>query len=999
MALQKQSVPINFALGLDQSVDPKQLQPGKFLALQNSTFNKQGRLTKRNGFGRLASLADESYTTLTTYMDGLLALGNQLSAYSDNTDQWLNKGAFQSVDLSVIPTVRHATPQTEVDSATDVGGLTCVAYMDEEAGAGYQIIDSANGQVLRAAALPDAAEHPRVFKLGRYFIITFLVTITATPHLQYISIPLTNIDNPAAAVDISASVSSIDAGYDGVVANNTLYLAYDSSDMGDAIHIKYLTQTLILSSVVVLAAEAADLMSVTADIESATPVLYLAYWDGTLVRVAAYNQILAPVLAPTTVATADITEITAYSDAAGTTIFYQVANEYDWDTIASDYIESKHVTPSGTVGSANVVARSVGLASKAFYLESTETIYMLAAYGGALQPSYFLINSDGEIIGKLAYSNGGGYCTTQVLPSVTVDGTSARISYLFQTQLTSVNKTQGSEVAAAVYAQLGCNLATFDINDLSLINTEIGGSLNIVGGILWQYDGVKPVEHGFLVWPEDVDVETDASGGNILAGNYYYVATYEWTDASGRLHRSAPSVPFNIETTGSTSTNTISIPTLRLTYKTDPNPVRIVIYRWSVAQQTYYQITPVDEPLLNDLDEDSVEFEDTLADSSIIGNAILYTTGGVIENIAPPACTAAALFKSRLFLVPSEDEDNLWYSKQVIQNTPVEMSDLLVRYVAPTTGAQGSTGKTKALSAMDDKLIAFKPNAIYYMTGNGPDNTGANDDFSEPVFITSTVGCENQQSIVFIPQGLMFQSNKGIWLLSRDLSTKYIGHPVEDYNEFRVLSAVNVPETNQVRFTLENGVTLMYDYFVDQWGTFVGIPGISSVIYEGLHTYMNSYGHVRQETPDLYLDGSSPVLLKFTTSWINLAGLQGYERAYFFQLLGEYISPHKLVVSIAYDYAPAAQQVVTITPDNISELYGDDPLYGNGSPYGGVASLEQWRVFFQTQKCQSFQISIQETYDSTQGRAAGAGLTLSGLNLTVGLKKGYSPLKASRSVG
>ncbi len=154
---------------------------------------------------------------------------------------------------------------------------------------------------------------------------------------------------------------------------------------------------------------------------------------------------------------------------------------------------------------------------------------------------------------------------------------------------------------------------------------------------------------------------------------------------------------------------------------------------------------------------------------------------------------------------------------------------------------------------------------------------------------------------------------------------------------------------------------------------------------------------MRQETPGSYLDGSSPVLLKFTTSWINLAGLQGFERAYFFQLLGEYISPHKLAVSIAYDYAPTPSQTLTISPDNFNELYGDDPLYGNGSPYGGNPTLEQWQVFFTTQKCQSFQITIQELFDATKGAPAGAGLTLSGLNLVVGLKKGYTTIRAANS--
>ena len=35
---------------------------------------------------------------------------------------------------------------------------------------------------------------------------------------------------------------------------------------------------------------------------------------------------------------------------------------------------------------------------------------------------------------------------------------------------------------------------------------------------------------------------------------------------------------------------------------------------------------------------------------------------------------------------------------------------------------------------------------------------------------------------------------------------------------------------------------------------------------------------------------------------VHLAGLQGYQRAYFFYLLGTYFTPHKLGLSISYDY-------------------------------------------------------------------------------------------------
>jgi len=57
--------------------------------------------------------------------------------------------------------------------------------------------------------------------------------------------------------------------------------------------------------------------------------------------------------------------------------------------------------------------------------------------------------------------------------------------------------------------------------------------------------------------------------GSTNKNAYAYQATYEWTDASGNIHRSAPSVPIFVTTTsnGNAGSVTLYIPTLRLTAK------------------------------------------------------------------------------------------------------------------------------------------------------------------------------------------------------------------------------------------------------------------------------------------------------------------------------------------------------------------------------------------------------------------------------------------------
>lgn len=1003
MAIEKTGIPISFTQGLDLKTDPKQIGLGKFLSLKNSVFNKSGLLQKRNGFGDLTALSASHLNTLTTFNGNLTAIGQSLYAFSQESDQWLNKGSIYSAQLETVPLVRTSSQQNTVDVAVNSEGLVCTVWEDSNTSSLYQIVDSLTGQVLISnGTIASGAKIPRVFNIGNYFVITFLISITGTPHLQYIAVSTSDVTSVTAAVDLSVLVSSVSAGYDGQVISDNLYVAWNGSDGGGAVRVTYIDSNLNQHATTAMAGRNCVTVSVCGDLTTINPTIWVSFNDSSNNGwTASFTNALVAGLAPTQIwTTITVINLTSLATNNINTIYYETSNVYSGGAVRSDYISKVTCTSVGVVGSPSVVVRSLALASKAFVLNSTR--YMLGVYGGTLQPTYFLVDDSGNVVAKIAYSNGGGYPSDQILSNAIVNDSTVSIGYRFKDLLTSVNKEQ-SGAAGGIYSQTGINLANITISDAPMVTSEIASSLHLTGGFLWQYDGVKPVEHSFHLWPEDVTVTTADTGGHLSAQIYFHQVVYEWTDSQGNLHRSAPSVPIESDLTGSgTSTNiiTLQIPTLRLTYKTAPNSVRLVVYRWSTANQQYYQSTSIASPTLNNPAVDTISYVDTLADSSIIGNALIYTTGGVVENIAAPACSGICMFKTRLMVIYAEDPNVIGYSKQVIENVPVEMSDLFTQYVAPTIGAQGSTGHTKVISAMDDKFLMFKRDAIYYMTGQGPDNAGANNDFSDPVFITSTVGCSNAQSLAFIPQGLMFQSDKGIWLLGRDLSTQYIGAPVESLTDgATVLSALTIPETNQVRFTLDTGVTLLYDYYYAQWGSFYGIPAISGCLYQNLHTILNSYGLIKQETPGFYLDGSNPVLMSFKTGWLNLNGVQGYERAYYFYLLGQYITPHKLNILIAYDYNSSPSQSDTIQPDNYSPVYGDDPIYGSSSPYGGAPNKEQWRVFLRQQQCQAFQITFNEIYDATFGVTAGAGLTLSGIDLVIGAKKKWPRIAPKYSVG
>ncbi len=1016
MALQKQSLPINFREGLDQKSDPHQVKPGKFVALQNTVFTKEGLLQKRNGYAQLPSLPAPS-SIVTTFNGNLTGIGPNLYAYSQGQNTYITKGAYKPLSLNTLPLIRTNTNQLQCDTAIAPNGLICTVFTDNNGSSSsykYAIADSVTGQNIIAPTLIPVSSgtvtgSPRVFVLGNYFIILFTNVITATNHLQYVAINIANPSSVTTNADISAQYTpATTVAFDAAVSGNALYIAWNGSDGGGAIRVTYLTQALVVATPAVFTSRVATQMSVAVDSTGLSgAVIYAGFYDSgsSTGYVLAVDPQLNTILSPTQfVSATTVLNVAIVAQNKLCSIFFEVSNNYSFDaSIPTHFVRYRTITQAGTLNTAATIDRSVGLASKAFIIDGA--VYILVAYSSAYQPTYFLIDSTGAISAKLAYSNGGGYLATG-LPSVNIVDGVAKISYLIKDFVSGVNKAQGTPAAAvsAVYTQKGVNLVSFVFGTTQLDTSEIGGNLNISGGFLWGYDGYSLVESGFFVWPDlqlNADgtyhgLSTSTTGGSITDQQYFYQVIYEWSDNQGNIFRSAPSIPVTITTAGgNTSTNTLIVPTLRLTYKTS-NPVKVVIFRASVAQATYYQVTSISAPLLNTTSADTVTFVDTLADSAIIGNSIIYTAGGVIENIAPPATDVMALYRSRLFLLDSEDRNLLWYSKQVIEATPVEMSDLFTIYIGPTTGSQGSTGDTTALSAMDDKLIIFKKSAIYYIIGTGPDNTGANNDFSEPVFITSTVGCDNQASIVLGPNGLIFQSTeKGIWILGRDLSTNYVGAAVENNGRTPITSAVSVPGANEIRLTLSSGITLLYDYYYAQWGTF-NISAVSSTVYQGLHTFIDQYGRVFQESPGSYLDGAEPVLMSLTTGWIHVAGVQGFQRAYAMYMLATYYSPHVATFQIGYDYNPPSQQIV-INPDNFNGPYGSDALYGDGSVYGGNPAREQWELNFSQQKCEAFQISMQESYDASLGAVAGAGLSISEFNIEIGIKGPAPKIRASNS--
>lgn len=415
----------------------------------------------------------------------------------------------------------------------------------------------------------------------------------------------------------------------------------------------------------------------------------------------------------------------------------------------------------------------------------------------------------------------------------------------------------------------------------------------------------------------------------------------------------------------------LQIPTLRVTDKIGNNPAYIVLYRTVANGTIYYRTSSITNLTYNDITVDYVNFYDTTPDEQILGNDQLYTTGGELENIAAPAISTMTSYRSRMVALTEEDPLTFWYSKQVIAGSPVEFSDQF------TIRTAERDGPIIAMSQMDDKLIIFKRNTIFFMVGEGPSPNGSNNDFSEPILVNSDTGCIDKKSVVLMPNGLMYKSTKGIYLLDRSLSVSYVGADVEFYNQYNITSSRLIEGVNQVRFSLSSGDTLTYDYYFHQWSVFKGINQQDSTLFQNLLTYIDPSGNILQESPGTFTDNGAFIPIKLTTNWFTFAGLQAFERVWRVMFYGDYYSPHSLQFTVYNDFVSTSTQTVTVpflTPPTTA--------------YQGL-------IYLIRQKCEALQLQIEEQ----QSASFGEGLDISGIAFEVGIKKGLNKLPASQKYG
>ena len=1036
MPLDFQVASIDLGQGIDTKTENKLVMSSKLTALQNGIFTKAKSITKRNGYDSISKAIIGGGTLTAPRMNATLAGRlvcedqGSLYEYSESAAAWRNAGKYDSIGVS--NTFVSGANQTERSSSVAVlGNYALIAY-DNWANvvdyttpimAKFSVIDLSTGTFLaNDTAITSSAGNVQCVRAvllgGTQLALTYInstnglsvrtITISAgagvvvggetniAPFSDLQSYKSTANQSPFYSYDVVANVSGAVVAWSSSAGTNPIKL------------VTILTSGSTSASGSIAAAGFAIPLSLTAD--STNGKIWI-YWGVPTSATAApgtgmslkYAVILSGLTSPTAIFTiasslVNVRQVTSVSvSITSQTCYYTQAKIMTGTgaSIPSVVMISVALSVTGTAGSLTPVLTNADIYAKPFTMNGKN--YLPVVFYSGVQFSGFLLDlTDNHVAGKFLTGTaegafqgieintnpgGGGYWWRYpgfISAPVIYSSTMAIFSAGFV--LEAIN---ASSLALGTSTQLnissflmGTTLVTFDFNHADARQAiDANGVLALNGSIVSAYDGGSVVELGFNYYPE-IDYITGV-GGHLVDGTYQYQAIYQWSDAQGNLYQSSPSPTLSVAISGGGGVVSVAVYVKALSFSAKNsaafNP-QVILYRTdSLGSIPYYCTEKVD---VNSSDYNTTGFV-TLTDfgATTLQNNPIYTSGtAIIPNDATPSAMVMWVNNDRLWLIDSENADiNVFYSKTFALRGGVNFSGLL------TFVTDARFGDIVAGCGMDEKTVLLKQHGILYFIGDGANDSGSGATFNSAQLVPNDAGCANSRGIILMPDGIIFKAsdNKGIYKLSRGLQVSYFGFEVENYNSQDITSSLIIPDRTQIRFLTSSGVSLLYDYFMNQWSTFTNHTGYSATLYRGKYVYARTDGLIFKENATTFLDNATAYALSATTAWIKASGPQNFERIRLVSMLGAAtgFAGHGIQVLPVYNFDSTTQLLT--------------------SAYSFTSLNYQYRAWLPLQKCDSIQFIINEITTGVSGES----ITFTDLGIEIGLKKGLHKLPANRTVG
>lgn len=956
MPLQTAVLPIPMAGGVDLRLNKRHVKPPKCLTLQNARFPNPGTIAKRFGGAALgnnysAFSGTDRYTTVMTDAHGVFASGDelycrdgeQLLRYNVATTTWVLHAIMPLTEVTISePTVapNQGTAFGDVVRTTDglvaivgdsVLSRVLVSIVDEVTGSRYVwSVSSANCSNARVVAVGTTI---MVFFVNgtaphSLFLKTFTRSTLATTDTNILSSPVTVITTNLKTYAGPNGLVRYDVQpYDGTkcllaYVNNSSNIGYGFVSTAGAVTLAATeTPTAFPDDIAIAVASGGN---------------WALLWctNGTnILRARIFDSSMTAVIAATTIETLSGAIKSLGAVWTSSTVVHAV-----WSLLTNLEVRHGSVTTSAVVTAAQLfyqarlVSQPWSYGGIAYCVMNNGNVGVVVRLGapagtGLSNPSSLQI---GTVVahflpGEVATSPLGLNRLSHVTAGETAN------DFIFQIQTI----TESDDVQ---FANRYITLHFVTRADIGKISAHrVGGGTYLPGGLTWKIDGEGAHEEGFLVpYPDPVLAAT--TGGSMTAsGTYSYRCYWEWISATGEIERST-AVAETITLSAIQNAVTVTVPTLPFTNRSDRLGLRglgLGVYRANPGQTIHRRVSTLrvvtdstpNGYLLNDQAQASLVFTDNMSDANAIDNEPDYLSSGEVDNIAPPSCSVACLGQGRMFLSGfSQDKDLIWYSKQrTFREAPLEFSDFNTIFV------QDGEGPITALATLSDALYVFRRHQIYVVGGQATNNTGLNGGFLDARTVSDEVGCDNPASIVRGPQGLFFQSAKGIYLLN-GMELSFVGADVVAItDECDITSAVVSEADCEIRFTVSpvpDGFTetIVFHYDVGAWSTWNCPSSQGGCMWQGSWVTVAAVNGLFQMTADQYYDEevysldpaqrvSTAYSRVYESAWLRAGELvQGAQRFLRFLFAGQWKDGHKVQLKIAYDYNETWVDVKTWPP-------------------------------------------------------------------------------------
>lgn len=985
MPLGKSTVFVNLGGGLRRDIADLMIPIGQgSLGLLNAVFNRTGEIAKRKGSLALSNTTTTGGTLpaswqLATLNGDLVSLAysgtKPIATYSETAAKWLEPVSDMRgpVALSKMPVndfvgAGAATAGLLV-FASDLAyssGYYLAAYRDQTGPTSYfDLIDSTTGAKLASFTAPTSYAPKCRFVSG----LAVGLYITNAGALRKVTFNLSTFAVTDSAVNALAAVAT-----DGIMDVRNLPgtggIAALYKDNGGLLHETIFTSSLVASEYLVTD-------------QTNTPINGLLMWsyvqpisdDGSVRSIVAFTT-FAGLRAHFSLATSGGNQRAALSvvlDAGANTAVIVGAAAYTIATFGDIQVLWTRADASGTTAETHgvqyltgvisgpaVLYRQLGIASKAWTRGGRFYVMARDQFGTGFIVQSEFTGTPAPVI--RAYRGTFGSLGVGYQPNVpTIDGNPRiLVANVLSVDAGTQAETRGIEILGVDYASASTAPTTGPA-------VEAIGSLFVpTGGQLAQWDGRFYAEAG-LPYAPTIETATPVAGGSLTADSTYrYQAVYLVVDNNGNTWRSQPSLPKDVAISGANQSVTLAFRFLNLTGRPD-SAIWVEIYRSSANDSSL--LTLVTRIPNNALAAGLGSYTDTTADT-VIANALpIYTTGGIAESEPLPPTNVALFALNRMWIVDADNPTRLWPSKSVIPGQGFRFAE-----EDAITLADVSATPITALAALDDKVIVFKSDRIYAVTGDGADQAGVG------AFNVNTIaigmGTDNPRSVVTFAHGLIFKSPAGYQLMDRGLSvsspipgTTMIGQPLRDvYNAIVPIAAVHIPSRSQIRLYNRTGRTLVLDYVSWAWSVFELQQADTATVWKGLGAYWNNA--VMAENELVYTENGTLYGLTVATPFISMAQVGGFERVYRFQGVGLTRGDHTI---------------------NITPFINGDTETDLGTKSRAMLETEvvwPWEYRPRIQKVSSVQLTITETASS------GAGPIITGISMIVGIKQGLRKLYA-----